>query len=165
MDIVIFNFFSRYFWVIGIVFAVVNTAIKWVQLRPRMKESPELASGYIILLRGFLLMFALPWIPMGIGILWGNVPTIWHFLYPSSGNSYVLAWWVVYWCGNGALAYWILFNGGAQMLVSHPGFLRGNPQNPKWIKLWALFLLAGAAIATVMMFNQPSPSIPDIPGF
>ena len=165
MDTDIFTFMSRYFWAIGIVLAVVNTAIKWVQIRPRMQESPELAPGYITLLRGFWVTSTLPWIPMGIGIMWGNVPTVWHFLFLDSGNPYVLAWWVTYWCWNGVMAYWILFNGGAKILVTHPGFLRGNLKNPKWVKVWILLALAGAAIATVIMFNHPFPTNSGLPGF
>ncbi|MEM9218231.1 MAG: hypothetical protein AAGD25_28300 [Cyanobacteria bacterium P01_F01_bin.150] len=159
----IFDFLGRYFWAVGLLLAAVNTALKWLQLQPRMRESPELAPGYMQLLRGFWLISTLPWIPMGIGILWGNVPTIWYFLYPSSGNPYVLAWWGVYWCWVSALAYWVLFRGGAKILVTHPGFLRGNPKNPKWIKVGMLLALVGAAIASVLIFNQSEPIIPDIP--
>lgn len=158
MDTDIFDFLTRYFWVIGLVLGVVNTAIKWVQLRPRMQASPELAPGYITLLRGFWLISTVPWLSMGIGILWGNVPTMWHFFYPSSGDPFVIAWWVIYWGWVSILAYWVLFNGGAQMLVSHPGFLRGNPKNPKWLKLGLLVALMGSVIATVLVFNHPLPS-------
>lgn len=76
MNTDIFDFLSRYFWAVGLVLALVNTAIKWIQLRPRIQASPELAPGYVILLRGLWLMLTVPWIPMGIGIMWGNVPTV-----------------------------------------------------------------------------------------
>lgn len=161
MDIV-FDLVTRHFWAVGLIMAVLNTAIKWVQLRPRMQSSPELAPGYITLLRGFWLTSTVPWIPMGLGIMTGKVPTIWHFFYPSSGNPYILAWWGVYWIWIGGLVYWILFNGGAKMLVTHPGFLRGNPKNPKWIKLGVLVALMGGAIATILIFNQPQPIIQDL---
>lgn len=160
MDTDFFDFLSRYFWAIGLGVTGLNIAIKWIQLKPRMREAPELIPGYVALLRGFALISLVIWLPMGIGIWFGKVPTIWHFLYPNSGNPYVLAWWVLYWGVIGAVTYWILFRGGAQMLVRHPGFLRGNPKNPTVIKAVMLLALSCAAIATVLMFNQPLPPDP-----
>ncbi len=162
---VLVNFMWRYFWVIAIVVAALNTAIMWWRSQRHIRANPSLAAGYAFLLRGYWLWLTLPWVVMGIGILWGNVPTVWHFLFPSTGNPYVLAWWIVYWLLNGIFGYWLLFGGGAAMLVAHPGFLRGNPQNPQLLKLWGVLILAGSAAVTIIMFAQPAPEIPEMMGY
>lgn len=156
---------NRYFWALCIFIAALNTVILWWRVQPTIKADPSLRLGYRRLLLGYWLVLTLPWIVMGVGIVFGNVPTIWHFLYLNTGNLYVLAWWVVYWLIHAVLAYWILVGNGATTLIAYPGLLRGRPQNPKVIKLFVLLAVVVAIGFTTIMAHSsatelPFPSIP-----
>ena len=159
MDFLFLSVINRYFWLICLLVTWLNTVIFKVRSQSHIRDNPALAPGYATLIRGFLVCSSLPWLVMGFGIVVGDVPTIWHFLYPNTSDPYVLAWWITYWLTIGFVAYWVILCGGAKIMVSHPGFLRGNPTNPQLIKLFWLLALAVATAFTVIMFNQPLPDI------
>lgn len=148
-----FEHLYNYFWLLAILTTVLNTVIIWFKTRPYVKQKPELAPGYNTLLKGFFFWSNVPWVVMGTGLLFGNVPSIEAFFEPQWQNSFVMAWWgtmaLLYSLGT----YWILWNGGAEMLVKHPGFLRGNLKNPKIIKLVWLLSLAGGVAASVIILS------------
>ncbi|NEQ99344.1 MAG: hypothetical protein F6K30_21995 [Cyanothece sp. SIO2G6] len=160
MDAIFFNLASRYFWIVCLVVNLINAVIFKVRSQSHIRQDPSLASGYTTLIQGFLICSSLPWLAMGFGIMVGNVPTIWYFLYPGTGNPYVVAWWVVYWLTISFVSQWIVLRGGAEMMVKYPGFLRGNSKNPRTIKLTWLLMLAGTAAFTIIMFNQAPPAEP-----
>ena len=164
MDAVFFTLMSRYFWAICLGVNTLNAVILWLRSRPYRQQNPALTAGYVTLTRGYWIVMTLPWVAMGYGVLVGGVPSIWHFLYPSSGNPYVLAWRGVYWLTIIFVMQWDLLRGGAEMMASYPGFLRGNPKNPKHIKLFWLLMVAGSATFTVVMFNQPAPEFSPVLG-
>ncbi len=143
-----------YFWLLAILTNVLNTIIIWVKTRPYVKQKPELAPGYSTLIRGFFFWVNVPWVVMGAGFLFGKVPSIGAFFEPQLQNSFVLAWWGTMFLLYGLGTYWILWNGGAEMLVKHPGFLRQTPSNPKIIKLFWLLALAGGVTASVMVLSS-----------
>ncbi len=154
-----FTLIIRYFWVLGILFAALNAFIQWQRVQSQIKVNPALRPGYYQMLKGYWLILTLPWVVMGLGIMIGDVPSIFHFLAPKTTNPYVLAWWGVYWLSHGFVSYWILFGNGARMLIDHPGFLRGTPQNPAIIKLLAALALAAAIAITIVLFHQPPPIV------
>lgn len=150
----------RYFWLVALVVAGLNTVILWWRSRAYIAQNPALAPGYATLLRGYFVCLSLPWVVMGVGVVMGGIPNVAYFFYPRTGNPYVIAWWVVYWLLAAFVTYWIVQRGGAEMLVSHPGFLRGNPTNPKTVKLTWLVLLAGSTAAIAIAAAQtPPPSL------
>ena len=160
MDLAFFVFLSRYFWLVGLGVNGINAAIFRARSQAYIRQNPALAPGYNTLIRGFLICSSLPFLTMGFGILVGDVPTIWHFLYPYAGNPYVLVWWAVYWLTLAFLTHWVVLRGGAEMLISHPGLMRGNPKNPKMVKLFWLFMLAASTTFTVLVFHQSTSPIP-----
>ncbi|MGB3494415.1 MAG: hypothetical protein WBA57_16935 [Elainellaceae cyanobacterium] len=158
MDLILVLLLNRYFWLICLFLTWINAVIFKVRSRPYIRQNPALAPGYATLIRGFLVCSSLPWLMMGFGILVGDVPAIWYFLYPNTDNPYVLAWLVMYWLNIGSIAYWVILRGGAEMMISHPGFFRGNSPSPKMIKLFWLLALGTAVATTIIMFHQPLPT-------
>ncbi len=157
-----FEFASRYFWAAAIVMTAVNVAILKVRSTRYIQEDPERAEGYAVLFRGYLIWMSLPWVVMGIGCTFGGVRTVWRYLRPQDGDPYVLAWfasvfavWIVVTC-------WLLFRGGAEMLIRHPGVLNVKTSNPTVVKLFWFVCLAGGVAGVIIMWtlNIPLPSTP-----
>lgn len=157
-----FEWIYRYFWLLGIAVGCINTAIMWVRLQPQSQAHPERRSGYTTLLKGYWFINTFPWLVMGIGIVIGGVPNILYYLYPRIGNAYVLAWWAASWLIQAWLTAWLLWQGGAEMLVAHPGFLRGNPTSARRLKLYWLLMLAGSVAATVVIFSLSPADLPSL---
>lgn len=153
----LFNLVSRQFWVIGLAITSLNTLLLWWRSQSYIRQDPSLLPGYVLLARGYWICLSIPWLVMGFGIVWGGVPSIWHFLAPRLGNPYVLTWWVSWWVIVTVLTYWFLRGEGAELLVSHPGFFRGTPSSPRLVKLlWLIFLASQTAI-TIFFFADSSP--------
>jgi hypothetical protein len=154
----VFSVVSQYFWLIAIVVTCVNGAIWWRRAQPKIAERPELEQGYRRLIRGWLIYGNIPWIVMGIGILYGGVSGV--FMYFSAANGpYVIAWYVsvvVLWILTAA---WLFFMRGAEQLIEHPGLLNLPSQNPRVVKAFFLLSLAGGIIALSMMVLGKVPTI------
>jgi hypothetical protein len=115
------EFLFRHFWLGFVLVTFVNGRAWWNRAQNRIRSNPELESGYRRLYRGYLLWSNLPWLVMGLGILSGQVPSIFDFLRPAEGNAFVLGWWGLM-AGLLCLGtYWIFVGGGAEMLERHPG--------------------------------------------
>jgi len=155
----VFTWLYRYFWLIAIAIGCINHLILWARLQRRMQENPELVPGYITLLRGYWFYNTFLWIVMGIGILFGDVPNVFYYLHPRLGNEYILVWWGSLWLMNGYLTIWMLWGGGAEMLIAHPGFLRSQPTSAKRLKFYWLLMLAGSVAVTIALFSQTSTDI------
>jgi hypothetical protein len=95
---------------------------------------------------------SLPWVVMGIGMTIGNVPNIKDYFYPRIGNQFVIAWWVSIWALVLFLSDWIWFRGGAEKLIRYPGLLRGNPTDPKTIKIGCFLAFLGNIVASSIVF-------------
>jgi len=130
-----FQIVSRWFWVLGIIVMFLNAAVFSFRAKKQIAQSPELEDGYRKIIRGFVIWGNIPWVVMGIGCTVGGVPSVWHYFNPEAGNPYVLAFFasaVLVWIIG---SYWILFRGGAQAIVDHPGILNLDIKNPLVIKL------------------------------
>jgi hypothetical protein len=132
----------RYAWVMFILITCANAAIWAKRSRPHIARNPELAPGYRKLIRGLLLYGNLPWVVMGIGILFGGVATVFDFLDPRSGifALVLLGVIVVLWVLG---TYWLLFAGGAEELIRYPGLMQEPIHRPWIIKAWWLLCLSG----------------------
>jgi hypothetical protein len=151
-DMDLFTVVERWFWAFCIAVSFINAAIFRVRAQRRIRENPALAEGYARLLRGFLLWGNLPWIVMGIGCVVGRVPSIQSFFQPRSGNPFVLAFFGSVFLLWGLGTFWLLFRGGAEMLVKHPGMFNVDFKNPRTLKVWWFLCLAWGVFAVVMMF-------------
>jgi hypothetical protein len=145
--------FLNYFWLLAIVANGLNAVIFWMKAQPYIQKQPDLRPGYIRLIRGFLLSMNVPWVVMGFSLTTGGVSSTADYLYPRTGNQLVVAWWISVWSLILLLSHWILFRGGAEHLIKHPGLLRGNPTNPKTIKLLWLLAVIGNIVASGVIFS------------
>src|ERR1700722_2435070 len=84
-------FLTKWFWVVWIAVTFINAAAIQSRARPRIIANPELRDGYRTITRGLLTWGNLPWCIMGIGILFGGVPSVFDFFRPRDGNPFVLA--------------------------------------------------------------------------
>jgi len=87
---------------------------------------------------------------MGAGILFGGVPSVFHYLNPRNG-PFVIAFWaavVALWI---ATFYWLFFRGGAEDLITHPGLLNLAVQSPWAVKVFFLLGVGGGVLALLAM--------------
>jgi hypothetical protein len=141
----------EYFWVAFILTTAANAAIWWSRGKPYRERDASLTEGYRSLVRGFLFWGNVPWFVMGLGILVGSVPTIFHYFNPKSLNPFVLGWFgsiFVLWVLG---THWLFFRGGAEQLIRHPGLIQPQPKSPSAIKNLWLLGLAGGIFAIFMM--------------
>jgi len=140
-----------HFWVAFIVATLLNGGIWWSRSKPYRERDPSLTASYRSIIVGFITWGNIPWVIMGAGIVFGGVPSIFHYFNPRSSNPFVLAWfgslfflWLV---GT----YWLFARGGAEEIVRLPGLIQGNVTSASAIKrTWLLALAGGIAAVTAM---------------
>ena len=146
----------RYFWIAFIVVTFVNGRAWWNRAQNRIQSQPDLEPGYRSLYRGYIFWANLPWLAMGLGILSGEVPSMFDFLRPSGGNTFVLAWWglmaAILFLGT----YWMFFGGGAEMLERHPGVYMVPQWTASKLRIFCLGVVAwNVAIGTLFFLDFP----------
>lgn len=148
----------RHAWIIFVVVTFANGAIWWYRAKPFIEKEPTLESGYRRLIRYWLVYGNLPWLVMGAGILFGGVPSVFHYFNPRNG-SFVIAFYVTVVALWIATFYWLFFRGGAEDLISHPGLLNLPVQRPWAIKAFFLVALTGGVLGLLAMIfgNIPVP--------
>jgi len=118
---------------------------------------PELEAGYRSIAIGYATWGNLPWVVMGIGCVFGGVPSVFHYFRPRDGNPFVLAFFasvfLVWILGSN----WIVFKGGAEALVKHPGLLNYELKSPRMVILLWFFSLAAGIVAAIVMFSTDLP--------
>jgi hypothetical protein len=72
----LFDFISKYFWLVAIVFTEINFFIFKKRAEKHIKENPGLAEGYSVLLHGYLFWMNIPWITMGVDCTIGGIPNL-----------------------------------------------------------------------------------------
>lgn len=117
----------RHFWLVLIVVTVVNGVAAQRRIKPVVDHNPSLADGYQRLFRGYFVWANVPWVLMGIGIVFGGVPTVHHYLL-AFDLWMVRVWWVAFGGLLAAGTAWMLIGGGADALARHPGL----PHVPRW---------------------------------
>jgi hypothetical protein len=153
----IFDLITRYFWLLALIITAINSVAYQRRLRILSEQYPERTRGYRQFLIGFIVVNTLVWLVMGVGILFGGVPSVFSYFNPSTGNPYVLAWHAVV-IGTWILGViWIFFRGGAQFVVDHPGLLNVNMSKPIYVQLWFLACIGGGILGEVMMWTRQVP--------
>jgi hypothetical protein len=156
----LFTLWGKWFWAICVVVTLMNVAVFRLRANREIKVHPELEEGYRTLLKGFAFWANVPWIVMGVGCVFGGVPSVYHFFRPFDGNPFVTAFfasvlfeWII---GT----YWLVFRGGAQTIVNYPGLLNVNFKSPRTVLFLWFLCLAGGAFALINIFyrNVPIPS-------
>ena len=148
----------KHTWAIFVVVTCANGAAWWVRGRSARAQNPELTEGYRSLIQGWLVYANLPWLFMGAGIVFGGVPSIFHYFDLRNG-PWVTGWYAVVvglWI---ATAYWIFLAGGAEALIRHPGLLNSTTQDPRAVKVLVGVALVGglAGLLMVLLGVAPSP--------
>jgi hypothetical protein len=148
-----FDAVFRHAWLLLIAVTCANAGVWWVRGKNTMAEQPEREDGYRRLIRGWLIYGNVPWLVMGVGVVFGEVRSVFDYFDPQNG-PYVVAWYVsvvIIWV---LLARWVFFAGGADELVKHPGLLNHPPQDPRTVKgLLVLMLMGGVAGLTMMILG------------
>lgn len=156
-----FTIISKGFWVVCVAFTVLNAGILWFSARKYIKVAPELAEGYATIIRGLVIWGNIPWVVMGIGFVFGGVPSLLHFFRPRDGNPFVLAFFAsvfTIWLRDTS---WLIFQHGAELLVKHPGLFRVKVKSPNMLKIFWLLSLAGGIVSLIMMCILDIPEGPE----
>ncbi|MCK4994332.1 MAG: hypothetical protein KAS13_04705 [Candidatus Omnitrophica bacterium] len=139
-----FTLIAQNFWVIAILFTSINFLIFKDKAKGYIKQNPELSNDYEKLFQHYFFWFNIPWIIMGIGIVTGGVSNIAHYFRPQDGNPFVLLWYISIFSLWVVGTYWLVFKGGAEMIIKCPGALKGNLRSPLLIKvLWLICIFWG----------------------
>ncbi len=152
-----FTIVTKWFWAVCIALTFLNAGVFWYRARRHISAAPELAEGYATIIRGFVIWGNIPWVVMGIGSVLGGVPSVFHFFRPRDGNPFVLAFFasvILIWILG---TIWLLFRGGAEMLVNHSGLFNVVIKSPNMLKLFWFLCLAGGIFAVIMMFTLDIP--------
>jgi ABC-type branched-subunit amino acid transport system permease subunit len=145
---------SKFFWAICIVVTFGNAWIFQLRTRPHIQANPELEEGYRAIIKGFVVWNTVPWVVMGIGCVFGGIPSVFSYFRPRDGNPYVLAFFASVLFVLLVTTNWLLFRGGAEMLIKHPGIFNVSFRNKRWIILYWLFCLAGCIVGFVILFSR-----------
>lgn len=157
-----FFLISKYLWAVAIVTTFINIAIWKRRSRKYIAEKPELAKGYEELFSGATVWLNIPWVVMGIGLTFGNVPSVWHYFRPQDGSPYVLSWFGSVFFLWLASVYWVFFRDGATTLINYPGLFNYNFSSSTHVKLFLMLCLAGGILGLVVMFTTDIP-VPNLP--
>jgi len=153
----VLSLLTRWFWAVCIIVTLLNAAIFRSRANRHIQAHPELEEGYRTLLKGFVIWGNLPWVIMGVGCVFGGVPSVFHFFRPRDGNPFVLAFLASVFLEWILGTYWLIYRGGAQMLVNHPGLLNLDLKTPRMVVLFWFLSLAGGILAVIMMFSRDIP--------
>jgi len=151
---------TKWFWATCIVVTFINAAIFRVRANQNISANPDLRQGYRTLVVGFVTWGNLPWVVMGIGSVFGGVPSVFNYFRPRDGNPFVLSFLasvVLVWVLG---TYWIVFRDGAEMLVKYPGLLNINLKSRRAVMIYWFLSLAGGLVGIVIMFSRDIPLPP-----
>jgi len=118
---------------------------------------PELEEGYRAIIKGFAISIIIPWAIVGFGCLFGGMRSMFDVFQPRHGNPYVLAFHASVILETLLGTNWIVFRGGAEMLVKHPGIFNYDLRSPRMVILLWFLCVAGTVVGETMMFSQIIP--------
>lgn len=151
-----FLFLARWFWIPAILVSVLNYVIMYTRTKKLAQGNVERQAGYAKILRVYYAGSTIPFVVMGAGIVFGGVPTLFHFFRPQDGNPFVLAWFATVLILSLLSCYWVFFRGGAQTLATYPGAVT-KFESPLLIKLMVLISFVGTIVGIIMMYRIDFP--------
>jgi hypothetical protein len=156
---IVMDIIEKSFWLVAIIVTFINAYILKSRSQEAIARNPELKEGYEKIFRGYLIYLNIPWMVMGIGILFGGVSGVFDYFNPRAGNPFVLAFHISVVALWALSLYWIYFRGGAEFLVKHPGIMNTDIKSALALKLiFALMLLVGVLVLAFMWSgNFPHP--------
>jgi hypothetical protein len=151
----LFSMFSRYFWILSLVVTAFNYLSSERVAAASGSGDPRASDEARVLRRQLALVSALPWIVMGLGMVAGGVPDVWHYFRPQDQNPYVLMWYCSIFFVSTLFAAWVFFRDGAvktvkyQLFGTRSGLMRtvGRAKffamlGPIWIALWIAMVVS-----------------------
>ena len=147
------NFIFDNAWVLFILVTVFNAFYLKARSQKIIAKQPDLREGYEKLFKGYLIYLNIPWIVMGIGVLFGGVQGVFSFFRPRDGNIFVLAFHasiVILWILS---IWWLYFKGGAEFLVKYPGVFNRDIKSPILLKTLFGVMLAGGIFGMAVMWS------------
>lgn len=145
---------ARYFWLSAIAVTCMNAAVWWKRAQEQIAQQPELEEGYRRLIRGWLIFANIPWIVMGIGVLFGGVPGVFHYFNARNG-PFVIAWYVSIVAIWLLAAWWLFARRGAEEIARYPALFQGTSANSVTIKVtFVLSILGGIAVLAAFIFGD-----------
>jgi hypothetical protein len=148
------NFIFDNGWVLFILITVFNSFYLKARSQKIIAEKPDLQEGYDQLFKVYLTYLNIPWVVMGIGVLFGGVPGVFGFFNPRDGNIFVLAFHatvVILWILS---IWWIYFKGGAEFLVKYPGVFNQDIKSPILLKVLFAVMLIGGIFGMAFMWSM-----------
>ena len=152
-----FALINKWAWAFFILVTLVNAAAFVNRGRRESQANPERREGYRTITRAFVIWCNLPWVVMGVGRVYGGVPSIFSFFRPRDGNPYVIAFFCSVFLLWTLVTYWLILRGGAQKLVDHPGLLNIEIKSPRGVLIYWFLCLAGGITSVVLMFLYDYP--------
>jgi hypothetical protein len=152
---ILFWLLEKHFWLVVIGVNFLNGFLLKERFKPYIQQNPSLEEGYVKIYRGSVIYTSLPFLVIGIGVIFGSVESISDFflLGPNLYNPFILMFYVTLFTLWLLCAVWIFFLGGAEFLAEHPGVFKNTNPSPTEIKLYMTFGVAGIAIFIIIVFS------------
>ncbi|MBI1296064.1 hypothetical protein GC175_14010 [bacterium] len=147
---------ARWFWILFVLVNLLNYVIAGRRARHLAGDDPQRQAWYARILRVYFGALCILFLIMGVGIVFGGVPTVFHYFRPQDGNPYVLLFFAANIVLYALAVYWIFLRNGAEQLAAHPGAIM-QLKDPRQIKLVALLALVGGIAALVMITRLDFP--------
>ncbi|MBI5354725.1 MAG: hypothetical protein HZB50_18945 [Chloroflexi bacterium] len=150
-----FSIIFKHGWVLFIGFTLINAFTLKFRSKKYIEQNPALEEGYEKLFRGYVIFMNLPWVVLGIGMIFGRFNSLFDVMFGfRSGNIFtllflgtVIALWIL-------SVIWIYFLNGAEFLVEYPGVFNSNIKSPLMIKIWFALSLMGGILGLIFMLNM-----------
>lgn len=139
------------FWAGAVLINLVNAALSWRCARKDMAARPERAADYKLLLHVFFFALNVPLAIMGLGMVVGGVPDVFHFMRPRDGNPWVVALHVTLLLLLLAWLAWLL-RGGPEWLIKRWAAPTTTPTVPRRLKLFMGLPLVMAILGMLAMW-------------
>lgn len=142
----------KHFWLACIVITMLTAGLWHWSGGRHIARDPALADGYRSLIKGMVIYGNIPWVVMGVGIVFGGVPSAFHYLLPQDMNPFIPAFYGSVFLIWVLVSRWLFARGGAEMLARHPGLIYLHISSPRLIKAIWVFGLIGGILALIGMF-------------
>lgn len=145
-----FGVVIRHFWALAILVTFVNATIMNARIQADAAQHPERLRRYRRVINGYFFGGVAPWLVMGVGVVFGDVPGLFAYLDPKNG-PYVIAWYVTLALLMTGLGTWVFFLRGAEQLVELPGLFK-TPPDLRLVQIYFLVMLVAGAIGLTFLF-------------
>lgn len=154
------EFIFKNAWVLILIAIVFNAFNGKKRTKKYSDQNPDLKKGYDNYFMGYLILGSIPWLLVGLGVLSGQVDSIFDFFNPKSEKIFIqlfFGYLILIWMFG---IWWVYFNKGAEFIEKHPGIVEQRTLSGKsnvtarQVKLFFPLMLLGGIIAIVAMWHM-----------